>query len=160
MNFRSFRASTVLITASLAFAMMLAACGGDDDGASGSSGTDEQYVATVCKAELKLKSAVAEVSKDPSKLKNSSDAFDALVAPYEQFVNDLKTVKGPSDVLEYHSSLVKLLTDNLATAKKTKDVKALSAGTSPKASQAIQDRLNKAAASNADCKAAGTGFGG
>lgn len=159
MNFHSLRASTLLITASVAFAMMLAACGDDDDDGAG-AGTDEQYVAAVCKAELKLKNAVAEVTKDPSKLKNSTDAFNALIAPYEQFINDLKAVKGPSDVLDYHSGVVELLSDNLATAKKSKDVKALSAGTSPKASQAIQDRLNKAAASNADCKAAGTGFGG
>ncbi|MBK8558944.1 hypothetical protein [Candidatus Amarobacter glycogenicus] len=65
MNFRKLVLVTGMIPAVLG-ASVFAACGGDDDddGGSGGTGTDEKYVASICKAGAEFATAMEKLSKD------------------------------------------------------------------------------------------------
>ncbi|MBK6320553.1 MAG: hypothetical protein IPF51_17650 [Dehalococcoidia bacterium] len=66
MNFRKLVLVTGMIPAVLG-ASVFAACGGDDDddGGSGGTGTDEKYVASICKAGAEFATAMEKLSKIP-----------------------------------------------------------------------------------------------
>ena len=149
---------SVLLPLTIAFAIVLGACGGNDTGGGGSTGTDEQYVSTICKASLKLTDAIATASSDPSKVKNADDAVKLLSEPFQQYLDDLKRANPPKDVKDYHDQTVKALSDSLAKLKKDKNPAALSGADQPQPSQAIKDRLSKVADTNEDCKKAGFSF--
>ena len=150
------RTWSVLLPFTLVLAFALVACGGNDAGTG--AGSDEQYVATICKASLKLTDAIAKASSDPSKVKNADDAVKLLSEPFQQYLNDLKGANPPKDVKDYHDQTVKAVSDSLEKLKKDKNPSALSSGDQPQPSQTIKDRLSRVADSNEDCKKAGFSF--
>ena len=160
MKLHPIRTWSFLLPLVLVVAFALVACGDDDaaSGASGGTGTDEQYVATICKASLKLTDAIAKASSDPSKVKNADDAVKLLSDPFQQYLKDLKGANPPKDVKDYHDQTVKALSDSLDKLKKDKNPSALSSGDQPQPSPAIKDRLSKVADKNEDCKKAGFSF--
>ena len=153
--------------------MALAACGGDDNtsggagsgpGSSGNiaTGSDENYVADLCKASKKFSDDLAAATKDPSKLQATDDIGKLFGPPFEAFAKSVAKAKPPSDLKDYHSQLVKTLNDAAAKIKTSKDLSALSAlgdGTIPDPPQSAKDRLQKVAQKNKDCTDSGFDFG-
>ena len=102
----------------LALATSAAACGGGDDADSGStssggSGTDEAYVAAICKAGTvffdDLKSASEKAEKDAEKAAPAEAekiAAKAMAEPVAAFAKRVKNAKAPKDVQSYHNELV------------------------------------------------------
>lgn len=146
--------------------MAVAACGGDDGGSGGpggpggnvGTGSDENYVAALCKASKQFSDDLAKITADPSKLKNPDDIGDAFAEPFDAFAKAVSKAKPPSDLKEYHGQFVKTLNDTSKKMKDSKDGSFLSAfGETdfPEPPQAAKDRLEKVAAKNKDCKEAG-----
>ena len=157
--------------------MALAACGGDDStsggpgsgpgSSSGSSGniatgSDENYVADLCKATKKFTDDLAAATKDPTKLQSGEDIGKLFGEPFEAFAKSVSKAKPPSDLKDYHSQIVKTLNDAAAKIKTSKDLSALSTlgdSTIPDPPQAARDRLQKVAEKNKDCTDSGFDFG-
>lgn len=140
--------------------VVFAACGGDDS-SSGSSGTgsDEQYVASVCKAMAKFSDSLTAATKDPSKLSNPDDAVKVFQGPFDQLIKDMKAAKPPKDVKEWHDKAVAIFQKATDDLKKNKDLSAITdAETPPSPPKAVQDRLQKIADKNPDCKKADFNF--
>jgi hypothetical protein len=157
----------IAVVAIAAFALF-AACGDDDSSSSSSSGgatnggtgSDAQYVATICKAAGKFSDDIAAASKDPSKLADPTAAAGLFQKPLEDYVATLKTAKPPSDVKSYHDALVKALDDAVTQLKTKHDISAFTSlgDNLPTPPAGVSDRLQKAAASDADCTKAGFNF--
>ena len=153
--------------------MALAACGGDDStsggpgsGPGGSSniatGSDENYVADLCKATKKFTDDLAAATKDPSKLQGGEDIGKLFGEPFEAFAKSVSRAKPPSDLKDYHSQIVKTLNDAAAKIKTSKDLSVLSTlgdSTIPDPPQAAKDRLQKVAEKNKDCTDSAFDFG-
>ena len=145
--------------------LALAACGDDDSttsGPGGSSGTgsDEQYVADICKAGKTFADDLATITKDPSKL-DPSNLGKVFAEPFDKFAKSVSKAKPPSDLKDYHSQIVKTLNDTAEQIKTSKDLSSLSSlGDSeiPDPPQAAKDRLQKVAEKNPDCKDSGFDF--
>lgn len=157
MKLRTIRTRSGLLALTLGLVAAFGACGGDD-ASGGGAGTDEQYVATICKASLKLTDAVAKASSNSSTVKNADDAVKLLSDPFQQYLNDLKAANPPKDLKDFHDQTVKALSNSIEKLKKEKDPAALSGSDQPEPSQAIKDRLSQVADKNEDCKKAGFSF--
>lgn len=139
-----------------ALVLLFAACGGDDSGGSSSgTGTDDTYVAQICSATIKFSDAIKKVN--PADVQSADAAAKAITAPLNDYVTSISQANPPKDIKPYHDQIVKAFQD--AQAKLKTDPNALQGFTPPKAPQAIEDRLTKAATSNKDCVAAGFTFG-
>jgi hypothetical protein len=149
---------------------LFAACGGgDDDSPAGGpgggdakvSGSDEQYVATLCKASLNFSKSFEDIFKDPKNAaKNEEDAMKLFVEPYEKLVKDMEKANPPKDLKSYHNDMVDSLKKALDGMKKG-DIEAIMAvGDTgvPEPPQDVADRLQRAAADNEDCKEADFSF--
>ncbi|MCZ2108009.1 MAG: hypothetical protein LC118_00295 [Dehalococcoidia bacterium] len=160
---------TLLLSLSLAaiaaISLTAVACGGDDDSSSSSSsssdskpssgtGGDEQYVATICKAAVKMQDSMDKV--DLTKIESVDDAVKAMTGPLDQFIKDIKNAKPPKDAKEYHEAVVKKMSDAVASLKKDKDAAAFGEGFGdmPEPPAAVKERLQKVAKDNADCQKA------
>ena len=157
----------------LAFSLAFVACGGDDDKSSSSdssgssaniaTGSDTQYVADICKATKKFSDDLDKVMKDAASLKNPDDIAKKFTGPFEDFSNAFAKAKPPKDLKDWHAQTSKNLKDLVAKLKKGDAATLASAfdsnpiGDPPKEAQ---DRLQKAAANNKDCKDANFDFGG
>ena len=147
--------------------MAVAACGGNDStssapGGGGGTGSDENYVADLCKATKKFTDDLASVTKDPSKLKDPNDIGKLFAEPFDTFANSVAKAKPPSDLKDYHSQVVKTLKDAAQKIKTSNDLSALSSlgdSSIPEPPQAAKDRLQKAAEKNKDCSETGFNFG-
>lgn len=165
MNFRTPRlwAFTGLLAAGLLFA---AACGGDSKssgggpGGGGGTGSDESYVAALCKAELKFADSFNKaMSGDPSKLTDPNEVAKMFTGPFDQLAKDMKAANPPKDVKEYHDQLVKAISDASTQLKNNKDISQLDFGSNIKEPpQDVSDRLQKIADKNEDCKKADFSF--
>ncbi len=155
MRIRPLLAAAGLLAAT-SFLLVFAACGGGGSG----GGSDEAYVSSVCKSMLKFQDSMTSVTKDPSKLKDPTAIAKAFAEPFDQLLKDLKTANPPSDVKTYHDQVVAAFSKANDALKKGGDLSALEAvgNDIPKAPQAIEDRLQKVADKNADCKKADVNF--
>ncbi|MBA4180909.1 MAG: hypothetical protein C0506_10010 [Anaerolinea sp.] len=170
MKLRKIGVWAVLGAFALTAAIGLAACGGgDDDGgdgggggiaSSGGTGSDEKYVADLCKATLDFSKAMDKVTADPSKLNNASDISKAFSAPFEDYAKAVAKAKPPKDLKEYHDNVVKALNDASKAIKGGGNLDALGAlgDDLPDPPQATQDRLQKIADKNKDCADADFSF--
>lgn len=172
MKVRKFTRWALFSAIAIVALMALAACGGDDSSSGPSSsgpsksgniatGSDENYVADLCKATKKFSDDLAAATKDPDKLQGADDIGKLLGPPFEAFAKSVAKAKPPSDLKDYHSQVVKTLNDAAAKIKTSNDLSALSSlgDTSfPEPPQAAQDRLQKVADKNNDCKDAGFAF--
>lgn len=151
-----------MLAAGLVFA---AACGGDDDSSggpaasSGGTGSDEAYVASICKAQLKFSTSFKKVMSDPSKFNDPEEVAKIFSAPMDQLVKDMKAAKPPKDAKEYHDQVVKSISDVSAQLKKSKDITSLDLSDDKGEPPAeIAGRLQKIADNNEDCKKADFSF--
>lgn len=159
----------IVLAAVLAVAAVgLAACGGDDDGgsktsggggiaSSGGTGSDENYVADLCKASKDLQAAITKMTADPSKLTDQDAAMKAFIGPFEDFSKSLAKAKPPKDLKDYHEQMVKTLNDTVAKMKKgdATALQSLSGTDLPDPPASVKDRLDKLAAKNKDCTDSG-----
>ena len=156
--------AALALTASFGFV----ACGGDDDddgggdsgGSSGGTGSDEKYVGDLCKATLVFSKAIEKVTADPSKLNNASDISKAFADPFEDYAKSVSKAKPPKDLKQFHDDVVKTLNEAAKAMKSGGDLDALSSlgGDFPEPPKAAQDRLQKVADKNKDCKEADFSF--
>ncbi len=161
---------------------LFAACGGDDSGGNtignsvgsngttssggssnqtnGGTGSDKEYVATLCKADAKFQDDLTNATKDPSKLTDATAIANAFVTPFQNFADALRKAKVPADFKSYHDAFVKALDDAVNQLKTSPDASSLSdfGSNIPDPPQDITDRLAKAAQGNSDCQKANLDF--
>lgn len=132
--------------------LVTAACGGG-----GSAGSDEDYVAAICKAQQSFQAALERLSQDRS-IGSEQEAVAALIPAVEQLAKDFKAAKPPADVKDYHNKVAKALEDGAKALKKDKNLANLDAlDPGPPPAEAGQ-RLQALADDNADCTFAGFRF--
>lgn len=150
-------------------AMAFTACGGDDDDDSGSSsssssggtGSDEKFVADICKAGSQFSK---DLEKATTSLGNTSDpkkAAQALAKPFEDFANAFDKAKPPKDLKDWHDTASDKLKTAVAALKKG-DLEAdifTQDEPFPDPPKDAADRLSKIADNNKDCQDADFSFG-
>lgn len=143
-------------------ATLFAACGGDDDGGGGGggSGSDEDYVAAICKAGLNFSKDLEEVFKDPESLADEDKAMEKLADIFEDFANDFAKAKPPADLKDWHNDASKQLKDGVEQIKDGDLESGIFAGDTPFPEPPAEagERLQKAAESNEDCQEADFAF--
>ncbi len=159
----SIRRWLVLAPVALMCGILLAACGGDDASGinapgGGGTGSDESYVASLCKAQLKFTDALQNLSKDASKIKNAEDATKLLTGPFEQFAKDVKDANPPKDMKESHDKMTKALDQTIGQIKDGKSLDSLAMLDIEDPPQDVLDRLQKAVDKNEDCQKADFSF--
>jgi len=147
----------------------VAACGGGSSDTAGKAlsytatpGNDNEYVAAYCKAQAQFQDAMGNALKDPAKLADASQ-FDKLYEqPFERYVNALEAAHPPSDLVQYHESLVRTLGGIVESMQKSKKIDALVSEASriPQPPKAAAARLQAVAANNADCQRSQFSFTG
>lgn len=159
MNFRKLAIWAGIVPVALG-ATFLAACGGDDDGGSGGTGSDEDYVSAICKAGVDFSKALEEVFKDPSALTDEDKAIEKLSEAFEDFANDFAKAKPPADLKEWHSEASKQLKDGVKQLKDGDLEGGIFAGDSPFPEPPAEagERLSKIAETNEDCQEADFSF--
>lgn len=150
-------------------AMAFAACGGDDDDSSsggstssGGNGTDEKFVADICKAGANFSDAVQKLLSDPTKLASEGDAAKALAGPMDDFANAFAKANPPKDLKSWHDDASKAMKDAAKELKAGKTDGTFFSGDSPIGDppKEAQDRLTKIADNNKDCQKADLDFSG
>lgn len=154
-------------------ALVFAACGGDDDddggnggdsssGGSVATGSDEKYVADICKAASQFFEDLQKITQDAasSGSVDESELMKKFQKPFENFASNLEKAKPPKDLQDWHAQAVKQI-KSYSEAIKKGDTEALenSEDVFPEPPQAVTDRLEKVAASNKDCQEADVTFG-
>ena len=160
-----------LVGVPVMLALVLAACGGDDDSSDSSSGdsssggsiatgSDEKYVADICKAAAQFFDEVQKATSSASASASEEDVMKAFQKPFETFASNLEKAKPPKDLKDWHAQAVKQI-KSFAEAIKKGDFEALanSENVFPDPPQDVVDRLEKIAASNTDCQRADVTFG-
>ncbi len=147
-----------LIVAALAGVALTAGCSSSDGGKPG-TGSDEAYVAGLCKAANKASTALdaANPSATPDDLGSALGAVFASLAPaMEQFAADFAKLNPPSDIADWHANTSKQLT---AGAKALKDgnfddpaLDAITGNPTADMPTAARDRLKAIADASPDCK--------
>jgi hypothetical protein len=159
----------LMLLAAMVFA---AACGDDDDdstssgsnsnaSSSGATGSDEKFVADICKAGKKFSDDLAGLGNgtaqtDPSKI------LSQLSGPFQDLANAFRDAKPPSDLKQWHEDASDKLDELAKGIKDGKDLDALdSLGEEPfpEPPAGAADRLQKVAEKNQDCKDADFSFG-
>lgn len=161
------RAAISLCFAAILPAALFAACGDDDDkGSVGSaikessgSGTDESYVASVCKSMNAFSVSLEKAIKDNPNVTDPAKVVDILSKPIDTLTKDLKAAKPPADVKDYHNKVVSTFEQAAKALKDKKDPNVFGDFDPPKPPDAVAARLKKAAESNKDCQAADFNFG-
>jgi hypothetical protein len=151
------------ITSLSIIALAFAACGGDDDGGSsgtsGATGSDEKFVADICKAG---KTFSDEITKLSSSITDPSKAADAFAKPFETFAKAFAKAAPPKDLKSWHDDASKSLNDIVKKLKGGDLEEAFSAFDGdpfPDPPKSASDRLTKVAEKNKDCKDADFTFG-
>lgn len=155
-----------LVPGVLGLTLLLAACGGDDDDSGGSggstssgTGSDEKYVAVVCKAFSDFGDATTKAVSNAGSIKNEDDAVKALVGPIEDLVSAMAKASPPRDAKASHDETVKVFRAAVADLKKNgAKSTAFQDLETPKMDQTVSDRLDKIAAKNKDCQEADVTF--
>jgi hypothetical protein len=147
-------------------AMAFTACGGDDDddggssSSSGGTGSDEKFVADICKAGATF---FAKLEKLAPEIATKSEAEQAKAAApaMEDFANAFAKANPPKDLKEWHDETAKTMKDAVAELKAGKTDGTFFSGDSPFSDppEEAQARLSKIADGNKDCQDASFGFG-
>ena len=139
-------------------ALVLGACGGDSDGGSATgTGSDEKFVADICKAGAQFQDDLTKLFANLGNIQSEEEAAKKLAEPFESFAKSFKAAKPPSDLKEWHSAASKSL-DEAVTAMKKGDTNAAifqQDSPFPEPPKGAEERLSKIAASNADCQKSG-----
>jgi hypothetical protein len=84
----------------------LAACSGDSTAAEEGPGTDEEYVADLCKASSRFATNFLMAAWDPDNQASAEAQIDATVAVLEKFSGDLARARPPADLVAFHAEMV------------------------------------------------------
>jgi hypothetical protein len=149
-------------------ALILGACGGDDDSGgsngggvtSGGSGSDADYVKAICVGFNKyIADFTAAIAKDPTNATDPAKAMKASAPMLSDLADAVSKAKPPKDVKSYNDQLVKSMRDAAQQAKDGKITSFDQLGSIgndvPEPSQAIKDRLSKAASGVSECSSGG-----
>jgi hypothetical protein len=173
---RKFPSLALLSLVAVSALVLLAACGGDDDDdgggggnstttsgggnitTSGGTGSDEDFVADICKAGKQFAADFQTALKDLGT--NASDPnkiAEKLTKPVEDFVKAFAKAKPPKDLKDWHeqaTSQMNLLVKNL---KENNDFSAFEEQDQPFPDPPAnaEERLSKVAEKNKDCQDAG-----
>jgi hypothetical protein len=145
-------------------ATLFAACGGDDDSSggvpSGGTGSDEQFVADICKAGAKFSTDIQAVLAAAASLSDPAKAAQKMAVPFQDFSDAFAKAKPPSDLKDWHNTASAKLKDAAAALKKGDLESDIFTQDSPipDLPQSAQDRLQKIADNNKDCQAADLNF--
>jgi hypothetical protein len=148
-----------LILGAAACVALSAGCSSNGGGGKAGTGSDEAYVAGLCKAANKASDALdaASPSATPDDLGSALGAVFASLAPaMEQFAADFAKLNPPSDIADWHANTSKQLT---AGAKALKDgnfddpaLDAITGNPTANMPAAARDRLKAIADASPDCK--------
>ena len=155
-RFVHLRAGFILVPALLG-ALLLGACGGDSDGGGGGgTGSDEKFVADICKAGAQFQDDLTKLFASLANVQSEEEAVKKLAEPFESFAKSFKTAKPPSDLKQWHSEASKSLDEAVAAMKKGDANAAIFQQDSPfpEPPKGAEERLSKIAAANADCQKA------
>lgn len=151
-----------LLLAPAMLTMVFAACGGGDDddgGGGGGTGSDEAFVASICKSFNTFSTDLDKVMKDASSLTDEKAAAKKFAEPFDKLATNFANAKPPKDLKDWHSDASKVLKD-AAKAMKDGDLAALeNLDDLPDPPSGASDRLEKIAKDNKDCQAADFAFG-
>ncbi len=144
-------ATRVAALGAIGVAVGAAACGGGGSGSGG--GTDEAYVAAVCKAERNFMVALDALGSE-----TDPDAIHTKMgAAVDGLGGAMAKAKPPGDAKAYHDQVVKFMKDASQTLK-DKGLDAMAAMEPPSAPADVSARLDKVAVNNKDCQAAQFSF--
>lgn len=133
--------------------------GSSDDGAdiSTSTGSDEKFVGTLCKAGEQLSQDLTKVLGDITAETDADEIAKKFAEPFEDFSNAFAKASPPKDLKEWHSDAAKQLKAIVAQLKKGDAVETVSAADDPfpEMPAGAEARLQKLAAGNKDCQGAG-----
>lgn len=150
---RTLRAAFLLAPA-LLVGLLLSACGGGDGGSGGGTGTDESFVASVCKAGAKFQDDLLKAIGEMASSDNESEAAKTVAKPFKEFAASFRKANPPADLKDWHSEASKRL-DDVAAALEKGNIDALSGDSPfPDPPQSVADRLSAVAEKNADCQKA------
>jgi hypothetical protein len=140
-------------------AAIFAGCGDDDDDGGGGggarTGTDEQFVSDFCKALKDFQDSLSDTLSDPEALSEGEDAVaEALAEPFRDFADAFKDMRVPNDLKDWHSDATKALDQAADQLEDGKFDEGIFAEEEPfeDPPQDVQDRLQKLAEDNEDCK--------
>lgn len=144
-------------------ASFFAACGGDDDdggGGGGATGSDEKFVADICKAGAKFSKDLESVSSNISST-DPKEIAAKFAKPFEDFSNAFSKARPPKDLADWHKDASAKLKDAVAQLKKGDAESGFFAGDEPfpDPPKNAADRLEKIAGKNKDCQDADFSFG-
>ncbi len=147
-------------------AMAFSACGGDDDdggsssSSSGGTGSDEKFVADICKAGAQFSKDLEKASANLGNASDPKKAAEALADPFEDFAKAFDKAKPPKDLKDWHDQASKKLNEAVAALKKGDLESDIFTGEPfPDPPKEASDRLTKIAENNKDCKDADFSFG-
>lgn len=161
MQFHRIRLAAFLVPALMA-AALFASCGGDGDGNSGGgTGSDEKFVADICKAGAKFQADMEKAFPQMVNAKSEEEAIKIIIEPFETMAKSFKAAKPPADLKEWHAEASKAFDDAVKALKSGNTDSALFESDSPfpDPPAAAQERLQKIAEKNDDCQKAGTFLG-
>lgn len=156
----------------LALAVLFAACGGDDDdgddggsdsGSSVQTGSDEKYVADMCKAFNNYAEGLTKALASFAKADSEADIekmLKSIIDPTEDFAKAFSKMKPPADLKDWHAATAKALSAQVKSLKDAEGLDSLDAladvGDIPMGEMPpnIEERLTKIADGNKDCQAA------
>jgi len=140
----------------VALAVATAACDGDDNGGSGS---DEDYVAAICAAQLKFQQAGEDLEDELAAVENEEDAIDLILGPLGELISDFEDANPPGDAEAYHNLVVDSFREMERTLQEEKSIAALDELEElPDPPADVSARLDAIAAENQDCIDAGFTF--
>jgi hypothetical protein len=129
------------------------ACGGDGGGGTGS---DEQFVADLCKAGAKFDEDLTKLFAGIANIGSEEEAAKKFAEPFEAFARSFKAARPPADLKAWHAEASKSLDDAVKALKGGNTDAAIFAQDSPfpEPPAAADERLSKIAEKNADCQKA------
>lgn len=130
-----------------------------DAGGAKPSGTDEKYVAALCKSAAEFLDSFSKLQASAATATSEDDILKAFTKPMEEWIKDMKDAKPPSDLKDYHEKTVAAM-EKALNGMKSGDPNALSnfdIGDPPKGAA---ERLQAAADKNKDCQDAQINFEG
>ena len=151
------------LAAPLAAIVLLGACGGGDDdddagdsggsSSSGATGSDEKFVADICKGFATFGVALTKATADPNKLSDPKAITELFAKPFDQLAKDFAAAKPPRDLKDWHKDTSDSLNKAAAAIKKG-DLAALESldNDLPDPPKGAEERLSKIADKNKDCK--------
>ena len=158
MNLKRFVSGRLLLLPTLAAAgsLALVACGGDDDdGGGGGSGSDEDYVASLCGAYADFEEQFDELLADfnPSNTDDLDDFMSDAAEIVGSVVDGLEDANPPGDVEDAHENLLTAFRSFRDTLEEG-DFGAVESADEPdfELPQDVEDRLSAAAENVDECR--------